>query len=83
MFSETPNMYATTRALYRLLNMNKHQLLSREQWLALHRLQPHTEEHLSTANSVLIIGVCEAARSRTDTDLSSSEVLTLYCTVRT
>lgn len=76
-------MYARTRALYRLLNMDKHQLLSREQRFGLYGLQPHTEEHLSSTDSATIIGASESARSRTGTDLSSDEVLTLFCTVRT
>jgi hypothetical protein len=83
MFSEAPSMNARTRALYRLLNINRHQLLSREQWLGLHGLQPHTEQHLSSTYAATIIGASESARSRTGTDLSSDEVLPLYCTVRT
>lgn len=83
MFSEAPDMYPRTRALYRLINLNKHQLLSPEQWLALYRLKSQIEQHLSTANRVNIIGASEFAGSRTDTNLSFSEVLTLHCTVRT
>ncbi|KAF2799508.1 SET domain-containing protein [Melanomma pulvis-pyrius CBS 109.77] len=83
MFSEAPNMHPRTRALYRLLNMNKNELLSNELWVALNGLQPHVKEHLSTANAELVIGASQFARARTDTDLSISEVLSLYCTLLT
>jgi hypothetical protein len=83
MFSEAPTLNARTRALHRLLNIQKHQLLSREQWFGLGGLQPHTEGHLSSTDSASIIGAYVSARSRTGTDLSSYQVLTSYCTVRT
>jgi hypothetical protein len=75
-------MHARTRALYRLLNVHKHQLLSPEQWSGLHSLQPHTGGHLSSTNAATTIVASESAMSRTGTDLSSAEVLTLFCTVR-
>ncbi|KAH6614323.1 hypothetical protein C7974DRAFT_74191 [Boeremia exigua] len=82
-FSETPNMPARTRALYRLLNMDKLQLLSRETWSGLYGLQPHIKEHLTSTNCVAILGARKSARDRTGTDRTSDEVLTLYCTVLT
>ena len=83
MFSQDPDMYPRTRALYRLLNMHKHDLLSSEQWAALNGLQPHVGEHVSSANAQAVVGASEHARSRTGTELGFSEVLTLHCTVRT
>ena len=83
MFSETPGMYTFTRALYRLLNMNKYQLLSLDQWSALYALQPNIREYLSTKIAGLATDACEAARFRTNTDLGASEVLILYFIVST
>jgi hypothetical protein len=76
-------MHPRTRALYRLLNIHKHQLLPHEHCFGLHILQPHIEEHLRSTYSATIMGACESARSRTSTDLSYDDVLALYCTVRT
>ena len=83
MFSETPGMYAFTRALYRLLNMNKYQLLSPDQWSALHVLQHNIGEYLSTEIAEVAIDASEAARFRTNTDLRASEALILYFIVST
>jgi hypothetical protein len=83
MFSEAPTLNARTRALHRLLNIHKHQSISREQWFGFGGLQPHTEGHLSSTDSASIIGAYVSARSRTGTDLSSYQVLTFYCAVST
>jgi hypothetical protein len=83
MLSETPELYSRTRALYRLLNIQRQQLLSREQWAGLQRLEPHVKEHLSSANTEAVINAPQMARFRTGTDLSPGEVLNLYCIVRT
>jgi hypothetical protein len=83
MFSEAPTLNARTRVLHRLLNIHKHQPLSREQWFGFGGLQPHTEGHLSSTDSTSIIGAYVSARFRTGTDLSSYQVLTLFCAVST
>lgn len=82
MLFENPDLYPRTRALYRLLNINKHRHLSREQWLAVQELQSNVIEHLGSANSESVIASSDLARSCTGTDLRSSEVLILHCTVR-
>ena len=61
--------------------MKKHQLLPPEQWLRMHKLQSHAKEHLSSDDSVPIVDASEGARSRTETDIDSSEVLSLFCRV--
>jgi hypothetical protein len=81
MFSEMPGMFPRTRALYRVLNMKQHGLLTDRHWAGLMALQPHVDKHLLTANREGIIGAAATAKSRIQTDLGITEVLNLICTV--
>jgi hypothetical protein len=83
MFSETPTMYTRTRALYRLLNTQKHRLISDEQWLSIQKLRSHVDEHCSGDDSDAIANASGSATARTGTELSIHEVVNLYCTVST
>jgi hypothetical protein len=82
MFSERPTLYARTRALYRLLNMHKHELLSRQQWEALMWLKSLVDKRVCGADAQVITGTSLQAESRTQTDLGFLDVLAIYCTVR-
>jgi hypothetical protein len=82
MFSEAPSLYARTRALYRLLNMHRHELLSRQQWEALMWLKSFVDKHVCGADAQVITGTSLQAKSRTQIDLGSLDVLAIHCTVR-
>lgn len=81
MLSAGPTIVALTRVLFRLLHIGDHKLLSRETWVALSRLQSHTNQYLSSAKAAKVAAVSLLARSRTGTVLRVNEVLSLYCTV--
>ena len=83
MFSEMPGMSSRTRALYRVLNMKQHGLLTDRHWAGLMALQPHVDKHLLTAKGEDIIGAASSAELRIKTDLGIIQVLQLTCTVYT
>jgi hypothetical protein len=81
MLLAAPAMVPLTRVLYRLLYMDNHKLISRENWVALNKLRSHIDQYSSRPNSETAKATSESARSCTSTVLGSVEVFTLYCTV--
>jgi hypothetical protein len=81
MLLAAPAMFPLTRVLYRLLYMDKHKLISREDWVALNRLKSHIDQYYSRPNYETAKAKSELAGSRTSTVLGSVEVFALYCTV--
>lgn len=80
-FVALPDLPPMTRALYRLLNKRKHDLVTTEQWEGLRNLQSHQQNHMTSTNAQAILGACVAARDFTGTDLELLSIQGLYCQV--
>ncbi|RYP72841.1 hypothetical protein DL769_004356 [Monosporascus sp. CRB-8-3] len=79
-FSEPPSK---TRALHRILVKEKNGHLSPEDKRALNRLESHYEGRLSSGDGASIEEIAKAAKERTGTDHSITDISRLYCSVLT
>ncbi|KAJ0421162.1 hypothetical protein BJY00DRAFT_312345 [Aspergillus carlsbadensis] len=75
------DLYARTRALVRLLSMRTANLISDEQWSAVHRLETHQAEHMSGPSSEMNQQVALFASMSTKFD--PVEVLKIHCAILT
>jgi hypothetical protein len=62
--------------------MHNHELLSHQQWTALRSLKSLVDKHMSGADAQALIEAALEAKSRTQTDFRSLDVLAIFCTVR-
>ena len=77
--SEKNDMHARTRALYRLIIMQKAGLIDAEQWDAVKHLETYHAKHLRGPISTAIVNTSISAGMKTN--MRVSEVQKIYCAV--